>query len=215
MRMTPFDDLQKLAEKHPLDMTAVMIAAEKLLPALLRDRSQWQSLMIDYQPPHLMRLYRQIGCVRVNLHYFLPAEKLPETRLTQGYDENLYHPHAWASSMRILDGSYEQWIGFANHRGIDAAPEKTLHLVHHKGDSYAMNHPWLWHQVIPHAGEAVSTLMVTYMPKDWDQDVPKSTKQLRALTDAERDFMFDHFEKFYPAPRVENIFARKPRSFRP
>lgn len=192
-------DLKALAEKQPLDMTAVMTAAEKFLPELLQDKSAWQSLMIDYQPPHLMRLFRQIGDVRVNLHYFLPTAALPETRMTDAYDENLYHPHAWASGMRILEGEYEQWMGFAERRGTDAVPPKTLHLLHTAGDSYAMNHPWIWHQVIPAENKSVSTLMVTYIPKDWDQDVPKSSKQLRCLNQQEIDFMFDHFPKFYPA----------------
>ncbi len=190
--------LTELAKRKPLDMTAVMEMAEDIVPQLLVDRSRWQSLMIDYQPPHLMRIFTQCEGVRINLHYFMAAKDLPETRLTKGYDENLYHPHGWASAMRILEGSYEQWIGFAQGPGIEAAPKKTLHLVHKPGDSYAMNDPYLWHQVIPRENQPVSTLMVTFMPDDWDQVLPKSTKDLRALNEKEMDFMFAHFQQFYP-----------------
>lgn len=179
-------------------MAPVLEAAENLIPDLLKDRDGWQSLMIDYQPPHLMRLYRQVGAVRVNLHYFMPAEDVSAARRkTDSYNENLYHPHAWASAMRILQGEYEQYVGFATRRGIDAAPPKTQHLLHKEGDAYAMDHPWIWHQVIPQPNQAVSTLMVTFVPADWDQDVPKSTRPLRSLTPAERDFMFDHFTRLY------------------
>lgn len=192
-------ELTELARQKPLDMTKVMERAEELVPQLLADRNRWQSLMIDYQPPHLMRIFTQCEGVRINLHYFMAAKDLPETRLTSGYDENLYHPHGWASAMRILEGSYEQWMGFAAGPGIENVPKKTLHLVHKPGDSYAMNDPYLWHQVIPRENQPVSTLMVTFMPEGWNQVLPKSNKELRALTGQEMDFMFDHFRQFYPA----------------
>ncbi len=195
------DRIQDLAHREPLDMAPVLLEAEKLIPELLKDRDGWQSLMIDYQPPNLMRLYRQVGAVRLNLHFFMPADDVSAARRrTDAYDENLYHPHAWASAMRILEGEYEQWVGFADRRGIDAAPAKTQHLLHKAGDAYVMNDPWIWHQVIPRPGQAVSTLMVTFIPEAWDQDVPKSDRHLRALNTDELNFMFDHFSKLYAAP---------------
>ena len=60
-----------------------------------------------------------------------------------------------------------------------------------------MNHPWLWHQVIPTEQQPVLTLMVTYIPQNWDQDAPVSGQVLRALTYDEADFMFEKFGAMY------------------
>jgi hypothetical protein len=180
-------------QRTPLNMTTVLEKVAPLIPSLLLDRDNWRSLYINYQPPHLMRIFCQVGPIRINLHYFLPTDII----ITEKEDPNLYHPHAWASCMHILDGRYKQWMGFATRRGLDAIPEKTLYLVHHKNDTYAMNHPWIWHQVIPFLNETVSTLMITYIPSGWDQDEPQSTKPLRKLTDDELNFMFDHFTNLY------------------
>jgi len=185
----------------PFDMTNVLVECEKHISALLDDRERWRSLMVDYKPPYLMRLFTQVGKVRINLHYFFPVtDKVTDEELTTyevGYDENLYHPHGWASCMRILGGRYEQWIGFASSRGLAEPPPRTLHVVHNTGDTYAMNHPWLWHQVIPTNQEPVLTLMVTYIPPNWDQDAPLSTQPLRSLTEKELDFMFQTFKTHY------------------
>lgn len=219
---TDFDLLQILKTKHvedfvrinqeiqktSLDMKSVLEEMEQKIPALLADRTQWKSYLIDYQPPYLMRIFCDVYCeylqsnVRVNLHYFFPTTKeaLEEHCLAANKDnevENLYHPHAWASCMRILDGTYDQWIGFATQRGLTTIPPKVHYMTLQQGDSYAMNHPWLWHQVIPRANAAVTTLMVTYIPPKWDQETPKSTKHLRSLTEKELSFMFTHFAKYF------------------
>jgi len=198
-------EIDDAINRIPFDMTNVLVECEKHISALLEDRERWRSLMVNYKPPHLMRLFTQVGKVRINLHYFFAAstDVLEECDVTDvtaydvGYNENLYHPHGWASCMRILSGRYEQWLGFATGRGIDMVPQKTLHLVHNTGDTYAMNHPWLWHQVIPTNQEPVLTLMVTYIPPNWDQEAPLSTQPLRSLTEQEAEFMFQTFKAIY------------------
>jgi hypothetical protein len=179
-----------------VDMYPVMQEIEQYLPSLLQDRDSWKSLFIDYQKPYLMRIYRDIesstlkATVRVSLHYFLP-DASPQNE--EG--EFLYHPHAWASSMRILEGMYSQFHGFANQRGLAPPPAKLCNTIHIQGDSYAMNHPWLWHEVNPFPNQAVMTLMVTYMPAFWDQDAPQSSKKLRSLNEEELQFMFTEFRR--------------------
>lgn len=194
-------EIDNAINRVPFDMINVLVECEKHISALLEDKERWRSLMVDYKPPHLMRLFTQVGKVRINLHYFFPViDEVSKEELTAydvGYDENLYHPHGWASCMRILCGKYEQWLGFATGKGIDNVPQKTLHLVHNIGDAYAMNHPWLWHQVILTNQEPVLTLMVTYIPPNWDQDAPASTQPLRSLTEQETEFMFQTFKSIY------------------
>lgn len=189
----------------PVDMHPVMEEIEGKLPLLLEEQECWKSLFIDYQKPYLMRIYRDVksstlnATVRVSLHYFLPD---PDPKTDAG--EFLYHPHAWASSMRILEGSYCQSHGFANGRGLRLLPEKLCRTVHFQGDSYAMNHPWLWHEVNPFPNQAVMTLMVTYIPEVWDQEAPQSTKKLRALTEEEMQFMFSEFGRVLKVIKICN-----------
>ncbi|MCB1111685.1 MAG: hypothetical protein KDK72_03380 [Chlamydiia bacterium] len=193
--------------KPTLDMFPVLQEVEQRLPELLADRSRWKSLFIDYQPPYLYRIFCDLESealegkkVRACLHYFLPAKetelKADDVEKSSGDSgENLYHPHAWASCMRILEGSYDQDLGYADRCGINAEPPKLCQTTHGPGDSYQMNHPWLWHQVNPRPNLPVSTLMVTHIPEGWDQEKPQSTKTLRTLTEEELDFMFAHFVK--------------------
>lgn len=196
-----------------LDMFAVMKEVETQLPTLLADKKKWNSLFIDYRPPHLMRIFCDLKSnilkgktVRVNLHYFLPVtsskleksqEQNDHMKACRDSGENLYHPHGWAACIHIVEGVYDQHIGFADQPGIDAVPRKLCSLTHKTGDRYSMSHPWLWHQVIPIPKQAVSTLMVTYIPKKWDQEVPRPTKSLRVLDKNELQFMLNHFKIFY------------------
>lgn len=205
--------VEREVKKVSLNMFNVMREVELLIPPLLKERVKWKSLYIDYRPPHLMRIFtdvisKELGDkpVRISLHYFLPVQEVElkahensdkefEASLTSG--ENLYHPHGWASCMRIIEGLYDQSIGFADRPGVDVMPRKMCSLTHSAQDSYAMNHPWLWHQVNPRPNLPVSTLMVTYIPKQWDQEVPRPTKPQRSLTEKEIQFMFTHFENLY------------------
>lgn len=193
-----YEKLQELAKARPLRMMPILELAEAMLPELLLRPEEWKSVYIDYQPPHLMRIFIQIGCVRINLHYFMPtADVSAAQQLSDAYNENLYHPHAWASAMRIVFGRYMQYMGMATCRGLDAVPPKEGPFEYQAGGCYAMEHPWEWHQVIPYPNEAVMTVMVTVIPPDWDQDVPRSNQPLRPLTPDELEFMFTKFREQY------------------
>src|SRR5258708_5628235 len=98
--------------------------------------------------------------------------------------------------MMILEGSYVQDIGFASQSGLDIIPDILFELKHTKGQSYHMNHPWIWHKVKPNL-EPLATLMITHIPQTWDQIAPKSNKQLRCLNDNELDIVFEHFGKIF------------------
>ena len=181
------DKIQQSIKIKPFDMTNVLNECLTHLPSLLRNRKIWKSLLVNHKPPHLLRIYTQIGKIRINLHYFIPSN-----RNTSG-DIEYFHPHAWASCMKILHGHYRQLIGFAQQRGLENPPDKILHLHHNKNDTYAMNNPYLWHQVVPPNDEPGLTMMVTFIPDNWDQDSPKSEIILRELNNDEFDFMIDIF----------------------
>jgi hypothetical protein len=195
------------ARNHVTDMAEVLIRVKNDLPRLLSDRTGWTGLLVDYAPPHLMRIYKNIHLddgrlVRVLLHYFiLKKEKdvvnnpLVEMQCNVSSEDNLYHPHPWASAMMILDGSYNQDLGFTS-KDDNIPPQKIANLHHETGDSYTMSHPSLWHQVNPNTEQTTSTLMITYIPSGWTQKPIGPTKKLSNLNDSEMAFMFDHFSKF-------------------
>ncbi|MGA7328679.1 MAG: hypothetical protein WBX25_30380 [Rhodomicrobium sp.] len=202
--LTPPEFAPILQTPRP-DPENVLRTTECVIPDLLRARNRWRSLFIDYEKPHLMRLYVQLGAVRISLHYFLPARK-EDLSNGEEFDANLYHPHPWWSVMRILEGRYRQWFGVASEvlrtrdseeQKLAKTPVRAILVEQVPGSFYAMTHPFAWHQVLPVPDQAVSTLMVTVIPKGWSQrDLPPPVRQ-RELTSQERSFMFSHFKRFY------------------
>jgi hypothetical protein len=211
---------------HMEDLLAPALAA---LPDLLKDPSAWRSLYIDYEPPFLMRLYLPICAgdrtVYLSLHYFFsapgsgPSDRAQITNPYAGHPElvnkesaNNYHPHPWASAFHLLAGGYHQHVGLAKDLGYSNDPASPLRPATYEvkeqqandpdKNRYAFNNPLIWHRVLPNAGQPVSTMMITYMPDNWNQCGPKPASQQRPLTEQERVFMFGHFQK---------ILASQPR----
>lgn len=138
-------------------MLGVLEEVEKALPELLR-LQDWQSVMIDYEQPHVLRLWRHYGMHhRVYLHEIHPCS--PENAY--------YHPHPWPSAMRIVEGVYEMGVGYGT--GVKAPPEAAK-LVLTAGSTYEMTHPDGWHYVRP-LGSSVLSVMVSGTP--WGRTPPK------------------------------------------
>ncbi|MDP3697638.1 MAG: hypothetical protein Q8R55_06555 [Candidatus Taylorbacteria bacterium] len=159
---------------------------ERALPELLKDEARWNGLFIDYHPPFVERLWLQWGDYRISLHRIHPCTK----------EEALFHPHPWASAMRIVHGSYEMAIGYGS--GSDNPPVAAL-IIATQGSSYEMTNPDAWHYVRP-IGEPVYTLMVTGKP--WKRESPQADKVLQPLSDQRRKRLFDLFKKSYPTKGV-------------
>jgi len=67
---------------------------------------QWQTLDIDYHPPHVKRVWCQYDeSTRLYLHKIYPCER----------EEALMHPHNWPSAMRIVKNRYEMGVGGIGH----------------------------------------------------------------------------------------------------
>ncbi|MEM9337008.1 MAG: hypothetical protein AAGA35_04095 [Patescibacteria group bacterium] len=163
-------------------MLAVLQNIEKDLPEMLRDGSGWQSLMIDYHPPFVERLWRQHGEYRAMLHRIHPCD----------VDEALLHAHPWPSAVRVVSGLYEMGIGFST----DQAPKQLAATVHlPSGSAYEMVEKDGWHSVRP---INVPSLSVMVIGKPWsDHKGPQSTKELRALTDVKKDELLSLFKTHY------------------
>ncbi len=150
-------------------MLDVLFQVEQALPQLLQDESAWHSLLVNYHPPIVERLWTVWPGCRVYLHRIYPCER----------ERALFHPHPWPSAMRVLEGEYEMAVGFG--AGMETPPVAALMIA--RGDfRYEMTHPDSWHYVRP-LGAPTLSLMVTGKP--FGREAPRSTKPLRPL-EAER-----------------------------
>ena len=125
-------------------MLRALHEAEDALPDLLSvGVTSWRSLDIDYDPPHVERLWRPWGPVistgamsipsrfRINLHRIHPCETA------------LWHPHPWPSAIRVVTGRYEMGIGYAAEQSLDPdqKPVEVARVVLGPGDQYEMIDP--------------------------------------------------------------------------
>lgn len=136
-------------------MLNVLRRVEIDILGLLKSEEGWNSKYIDYEPPTVERLWRDVGGgYRLFLHRIYPCE------------EPYFHPHPWPSAIRILSGQYEMGVGFGS--GV-VSPRCAARMILSTGDSYEMIDPDGWHWVRPLERPTLS-LMVTGKP--WDRDMP-------------------------------------------
>jgi hypothetical protein len=160
----------------------VLFQVEQALPQLLYDEIAWQSLLVDYHPPTVERLWTNWQRYRVYLHRIHPCER----------EQALFHPHPWPSAMRVLDGEYEMAVGFG--AGSETPPVAALMIA--RGDfRYEMTHPDSWHYVRPLERPTLS-LMVTGKP--WDRASPRSDKPLRRLEESQVAELLRRFRALFP-----------------
>jgi hypothetical protein len=137
---------------------------ERGLAPLLSMPRLWSSLDVNYEPPHVERLWLQYDEeYRIYLHRIHPCKKA------------LYHPHPWPSAIHILLGTYEMRVGYG--AGNQEPPTATT-LVLREGSEYEMIDPAGWHDVRPLA--PVYSIMVTGKP--WNRWSPSPTTKLNPLT---------------------------------
>lgn len=132
------------------------------LPALIERRDTWHSIDVDYEPPRVERVWRDVDMsdsgdlhykMRVCLHRIHACKRA------------LYHPHPWPSAMLVLDGVYEMQMGLATTKIEEGKPEEphhhratTIHLT--KECVYAMTSPYAWHSVRPLTDTALSVMIM-------------------------------------------------------
>jgi hypothetical protein len=143
------------------------------LTELWADEDAWHSLDIDYHPPHVERLYTDIGGLRVMLHRVHPC----------ALDRALWHSHPWPCAVQILNGTYEHAIGFAQRGTLHTAAKTVMG----PGSAYEMTDPLAWHYVRP-LDEPVCSVMVCGKP--WAKHTaPRPDEPLRPLTDEQVEDM--------------------------
>lgn len=124
---------------------------------------QWKSLNIDYHPPQVLRLYRDIRLgeeeCRLYLHRILHTD-----------EPCLYHKHRWPSAIYLLEGRYEMGISY-NKEPIPPLSTKLesptiTTLVLSPGSGYEMLDPHGIHYVKPITSESLSVMISGPVFKD-------------------------------------------------
>lgn len=128
------------------------IRNDVLLEMISEGQEAWNSLDVDYEPPRVERLWRQIGEDRLYMHLIHPCEKA------------LLHPHQWPSSIFILHGEQEMVVAmpknvFYPEDGTEIAATFSLR----EGSGYEMLNAAAMHSVRPVGGFSLS-LMLTAPP---------------------------------------------------
>ncbi|AYV84978.1 MAG: hypothetical protein Satyrvirus1_64 [Satyrvirus sp.] len=163
----------------------ILAEAEKILPKLLKDRTKWNSLCIDYEKPFINRLWIQHGDYRIYLH------KIHKCTM----EESFLHPHHWPNAMKIVKGSYAQYMG-KNSGNLPPAKESLVYNIQHEGSFYEMVDIDKWHKIVP-ISDHVMSLMVT--GKFWHRWTRPINKILKPLNEFEKDEIFNFFERIYLA----------------
>ena len=141
----------------------------------------WKSLLIDYEPPTVERVYMDLeDGIRLSLHVIQPCDK----------DQAFFHPHDWPSAIYILSGVYEMKVGYSS--GLTAPPVATTIMLN-SGSSYEMVDPDGWHSVRPIGFESRS-IMVN--GPSWNRPMPKvPQRKLNPLSDERKLAILNTFKK--------------------
>ncbi len=179
-----------------MDMIERLQEIESTVP-IFSGHDNWKSLYIDYHPPIVYRLYKDVAPgYRFALHRILPCEP----------GEALLHSHPWPSAIHVVRGQYEMGLGFGHPEGNP--PPVVMKLILGPGSYYEMTHPDLWHYVRPVGeyvnpidGASLSTMLIGPPRTDKKSKVGgKPTKVLDALSPMETKALFDEFAEAWPWP---------------
>jgi len=158
---------------------------EEQLPVLLDDVAEWQTLDVDYEPPRVERVWRQVGDLRVCLHRIHPCDKA------------LMHPHPWPSAMRVVQGSYVMVLGDGGVDGLAGIQgyHKVATVVLSAGSTYEMVDVHGWHSVRPLWGVAYSLMIMgpKYPEQAFDHKEFGQGRTFKGLPDEARDEIMDVF----------------------
>lgn len=172
---------------------------EGYLPWMLRSASRgapgpqdetWSSLLIDYDHPHVWRLWRQwTPEIRVLLHKIFPC----------GPGAALPHPHPWPAAVKIFtpdsDG-YETGVGWGHPEAADTPPIPAKFVLQ-TASTYEMTDYRAWHYVRPLV-RPIYSLMVVGAP----YDIPKQkrfgqNRKHKQLSEDQREDLLEFFRGIY------------------
>lgn len=142
-------------------------------------REQWHASVCDDLKPRMERLKaRYNDKYVVSLHRTFPCSK----------DEACFHTHPAPMFVKLYKGQYELSLGYGQEQ-----PQICSRSILVPGSTYSMELPHTWHYHIPQ-DDFTLTLAIeaeNFVEQQFGQ--PDPAKQLRPLTDAERDNLISEF----------------------
>lgn len=165
------------------------------LPLLLGGR-QRNTLLIDYEPPVVERVWFNYGDYRLNLHKIYPLDRTSEAK-------PLWHPHPWPSIMLVVDGKYKMEVGL-NELNTATDPPSATTLILPAGSLYEMSDARAWHSVEPLDSPAWS-IMLTGKPfvnkqSAVERDKPKTP--LLSLPKEKEEEIVNYFNDIHNVQRI-------------
>ena len=106
-------------------MLEILKIVEEDMPGILASSDDWKSIYVDYEHPHVERVWREYTINDIQYRIYLHRIHPPEGKA-------LYHPHPWPSAISVLDGSYETGIGYGHNSNTPppiADPSRWLFLL--------------------------------------------------------------------------------------
>lgn len=114
-------------------------ALRSTLPGLLKDRSKWDSLIVNRRKPHTYRVFTTLeNGNRICLHKFNPCDT----------HEAFAHPHPWPGAFIVLQGAYRMKVGLSKDRD-DVVVQQVAEFVLREHAAYEIVNPLTWHSVVP------------------------------------------------------------------
>jgi hypothetical protein len=159
------------------------------LPLWVREPHLWKSVLIDYEPPFVERLWRQIDQDhRLFLHRVSPPKS---------EEKPLWHPHPWPSIIKVMPGSeYQQEIGSDSER-LGLCRVAMTQVV--KGEMvYEMLSEHSWHSVRP-LNESWSIMIVGKPFTNPSPGYVRPTKPLDSLPQERIEELLLRWETLIPA----------------
>ena len=163
------------------------------LTRLLREpNDSWNTMDVDYHPPHVERVWKQVNpSCRVMLHRIHQCNE----------DEALWHGHPWPSAVSIVSGMYRQSVGYMDVSiGEEPSEGKIVTLCRttlRQGSHYEMCDTSTWHRVYPISRECL-TIMITGLPYAKNLVQPSlvtPSERQGPLSDKARDEILDEFKR--------------------
>ena len=170
-------------------MLEILKIVEEDIPGILASSDDWKSIYVDYEHPHVERVWREYTINDIQYRIYLHRIHPPEGKA-------LYHPHPWPSAITVLDGSYETGIGYG-HNSNNPPPIATKMIIG-PGVRYEMIEPSGWHYVAPIGSPAV-TLMVTGPPYEKSTLIkaPPVNKEMYLLSEENEQWLLNYFKDAY------------------
>lgn len=161
--------------------------AEAMLPELILNPDNWNSLDIDYHAPRVERLWMQYDEThRLYIHVIYPTDS-----------PCLFHKHRWPAAFKMIDGEYEMGISYSEDElTTDEAYNLPImsKFILHKGSYYEMLETNTLHYVKPLLLPSTSLMITGPLYKEAEFRKEVLNKKLEPLSDTRKKDILEYVD---------------------